>query len=110
MILRKDTGVNEANLRFYASDSNTDPPGTPFEIKLPDGYDTWAIAWKRDSTILWVAEKGGMRSVDFTNPADVKETRIDPDDTSKVPERSRDALRPTFERSKPNGPPAAATS
>ena len=110
VIVRKGNGVNEANLMFYASDSNTDPPGTSFEIKLPDGYNTWAIAWKRDWTILWVAEKGVMRSVDFTNPADVKETRIDPDDLSKVPERFRDALRPTNEGSKPNPPPAAATS
>jgi beta-lactamase regulating signal transducer with metallopeptidase domain len=97
--------VTDAKLMFLAEDA----PIKSYKIKLPNGYKTWAIAWKRGMTLLWAAEKGKLWSVDFTNTAEVKETQIDPTDRSKVPKRFRDALRPTFERSKRNPPPPAAT-
>jgi len=96
VIVRKPDGdrrVNEANIRFYSSDPQNEPPGKPHEVKLPDGYHTWAIAWERGSTVLWAAEKGVLHSYDFTNPADVKETRIEPADITNVPEPLREALR-----------------
>ncbi len=93
----------DAKLEF----SSDDAPIKSHEIKLPNKLRTWAIAWKRDITTLWIAEEGKLRSVDFTIPAEVKETQIDPADTSKVPDRFLKALRPTFER-KPQPPPAAA--
>lgn len=112
VVVRKPEGdrrVNEANIRFFSSDPKSEPPGKPHEIKLPDGYLTWAIAWERGSTVLWVAEKGVLHGYDFTNPADVKETRIEPADITNVPEPLREALRAAVEGgSNASSQPAAA--
>jgi len=100
VIVRKLDGkryVNEADIRFFSGDPKAEPPGKPHEIKLPDGLLTWAIAWERDSTVLWVAEKGVLRSCDFTTPALVKETRIEPADITNVPEPLRESLRAAIE-------------
>ena len=99
-IVRKSDGkrrVNEANIVFFSSNSQAELPGKPHEIKLPDGYHTWAIAWERGSTVLWAAEKGVLHSYDFTTPAQVKETRIETADITNVPEPLREALRPALE-------------
>ena len=86
--------VNEARIEFYSPDSIKPAPGEPHEIKLPDGYDTWSAAWMRGETVLWVQQKGTVRSYDFTNPAVVKETVIeDPTLGDKVPQPILDALR-----------------
>ncbi len=92
-----DRRVNEADIMFFSRDPKVEPPGKPHEIKLPDGYHTWAIAWERRSTVLWVAEKGILRSYDFATPALVKETRIEPASLTNVPEPVREGLRPAFE-------------
>ncbi len=100
VIVRKPDGdrrVNEANIMFFAPDPKNERPGKPHEIKLPDGYLTWAIAWQRGSTMLWLAEKGVLRSYDFATPAQVKEARIEPAGLTNVPEPLREALRPALE-------------
>ncbi|MBC8873010.1 MAG: hypothetical protein H8E44_26550 [Planctomycetes bacterium] len=112
VIVRKPDGdrrVNQASIRFFSSDPKSEPPGKPHEIKLPDGYLTWAIAWERGSTMLWVAEKGVLRSYDFTNPANVKETRIEPADITNVPEPLREALRAAIKGGSNAGTQPAAT-
>ncbi len=100
VIVRKPAGnrrENKASIVFFLPNSTAAPPGEPHAIKLPDGYLTWAIAWERGSTVLWVAEHGVLRVYDLTNPAQVKETRIAPATITSVPEPLRDALRPTLE-------------
>lgn len=85
--------VNEAKIEFY-SDPGKPLPGKPCELKLPDGYNTWAAAWVRGTTVLWVLQKGNVRSYDFTNPAQVKETTFDePVNFDQVPQPILDALR-----------------
>jgi len=118
VIVRKPDGdrrVNEADIVFFSPDPKAEPPGQPHAIKLPDGYLTWAIAWERDSTVLWVAEKGVLCSYDFATPAQVKETRIEPARLTNVPEPLREALRPALEggsnaSAKPGRAPAAAAA
>ena len=61
--------VNEAIIVLYSPDATKPAPGKPQKIKLPDGYGTWAAAWTRGATVLWVLQKGHVRSYDFTNPA-----------------------------------------
>ncbi|NQT11224.1 MAG: DUF1549 domain-containing protein [Planctomycetes bacterium] len=112
VIVRKSIGkrrVNEANIVFFSPNAETEPPGKRREIKLPDGLSTWAIAWQRGSTVLWVARKGVLSSYDFTNPADVKETRIETADITNVPEQLREALRPALEGSGDASAQPAAT-
>jgi hypothetical protein len=47
----------------------------------------------RGGTMLWVQQKGGIRSYDFSNPAQVKETLLEePAHLEKVPKPIRDAL------------------
>ena len=53
-----------------------------------------AAGWVRDTTVLWVLQKGAIRSYDFTNPAEVKETTVEePAKPEKVPQAILDALR-----------------
>jgi hypothetical protein len=57
--------------------------------------------------VLWVLQKGNVRSFDFTNPALVKETTLQlPADAGKVPEAILDALRGTVDVLDP--PPASS--
>jgi hypothetical protein len=86
--------VNEATIHFYSRDPKADAPGKPVALKLPDGYNTWAAAWQRGATVLWVLQIGNVRSYDFTNPAQVKETTLEePANFDKVPRPILDALR-----------------
>jgi hypothetical protein len=86
--------VNEATILFFSPDPKADAPGNPVPLKLPGGYSTWAAAWMRGGTVLWVQQKSGLRSYDFTNPAQVKETTLEePADLDKVPKPILDALR-----------------
>lgn len=86
--------VSEASIQFFSPDPTRPPPGPPHEIKLPDGYNTWAAAWMRGSNVLWVIQKGSIRSYDFTDPAGVKETSLElPVNRKKVPDPIFDALR-----------------
>ncbi len=82
--------VNEASIKFFSADPNAEPPGKPYEVKLPDGRLTWAVAWEPGTTVLWVREKDGYHSYDYTNPAQVKEATQAID---KVPDSMRAALR-----------------
>ena len=77
--------VNEADLIWY-------PPGKdslPTKVPLPDGNDTWAAGRAPDTTVLWVQQRSGFRSYDFSDPAVVKEEAVEPD---KVPTPIREAL------------------
>ena len=86
--------VNEASIQFFSPDPTRPPPGKPREIKLPDGYNTWAAAWMAVSNVLWVLQQGSVHRYDFTAPADVKETTLEvPGNRGKVPEPIFDALR-----------------
>ncbi len=103
--------VNEASLQFFSRDPAQSAPGEPHEIQLPDGYDTWAAAWPRGGTVLWVQEKGGIRRYDFSTPAKVVEEATPPE---KVPVEIREALRRALPNPAPKpppkgGPPPAAT-
>ena len=80
-VSRRDVGeriVNEAHLSLSA-------PGERHDITLPDGYDTWAAAWVRGATVMWVTQKGLLRKIDFTNPAKVEETRFEADEPTDAP-------------------------
>jgi hypothetical protein len=102
--------TNKASILFFSPDPKADAPGKPVVIKLPDGYNTWAAAWVRGGKVLWVKQKSGIRSYDFTNPAQVKETTLDePANFGQVPKAILDALPAALDV--PNAPkhaPAAA--
>jgi hypothetical protein len=86
--------VNEASIQFFSPDPTKPAPGEPHDLKLPDDYNTWAAAWVRGAGVLWVQQKSGIHSYDFTNPAQVKETTLEePANLEKVPKPVLDALR-----------------
>lgn len=86
--------VNEASIRFSSPDPRKPAPEKPYELKLPDGYGTWAAAWVRGGSVLWVTQKGNVRSCDFSNPAQVKETMFEePANLARVPQPILNALR-----------------
>src|SRR6185436_13051537 len=80
--------VNEAHISLPA-------PAGPHQLELPDGYNTWAAAWVRGTTVIWVTQKGLLRRIDFTNPAKVEETRFEADKAAAapIPPDIREALR-----------------
>jgi len=85
--------TNKATIRFFSSAPKADPPGKPYEIALPDGLLTYAIAWERGAGVLWIKQKGMVRSYDFTDPAQVKETTFrEPANLEKVPKPILNAL------------------
>jgi hypothetical protein len=94
--------VNEASIMVFSPDPGARPPTTLVELKLPDGNDTWATAWVRGGTTLWLQEQGGFRSYDFSNPAQVKEEAAEP---RKVPLQIRKALYGKFAELEPKPAP-----
>lgn len=85
--------MNEAKIRFGSPDPAKPPPAEPQTIELPDRYGTWAAAWIRGSSVLWVVQTGAVRSIDFANPGEVKETTFgEPAGIEKVPKTILDAL------------------
>jgi hypothetical protein len=106
--------VNEASMQFYAPDTGKSLPGVePYPLKLADGYDTWAAGWVRGEKVLWVFEKGAVRSYDITNPAQVKEASFGAAELEKVPKPILDAMRAAIEvppAAAPDVGPPAATS
>lgn len=87
--------VNEASIVFFSSNPKAAPPGPPHSIKLPDGYNTWAAAWVRDSTALWVLQKDLLRRIDFADALKVEEIRFEADQTvdAPIPPDIRESLR-----------------
>ena len=85
--------VNEASIEFFSADPAKPPPGNPHEIKLPDGYNTWAAAWVRGGAVLWLLQERNFRSFDFSNPARVKETTLGQGaELARIPTAILDAL------------------
>jgi hypothetical protein len=85
--------VNEATIHFYSADQKSDPPGKPVELKVSDGYNSWAAAWVPRGTVLWVKDTNGLRSYDINDPAKVKVQAIDePAKTDQVPQAIKEAL------------------
>ncbi len=102
--------MNEASIEFFSADPAKPPPGKPHEIKLPDGYGTWAAAWVSGRAVLWLLQDKNLRTIDFSNPAQVKETRVGQGaELESVPSAIRDALNAAVDvRAAPATPAPAA--
>lgn len=80
------------------------------KVELPDGYNTWAAAMEPGTTVLWIKQNDLTRRYDFTDPANIKETRHE----GEVPARVLEAIKPILATPleapapKDNPPPAAA--
>jgi beta-lactamase regulating signal transducer with metallopeptidase domain len=118
IVTRRPVGpriVNEGTIQFFSTDPTKAPPGKPHDLKLPDNYGTWATAWLRGTTVLWIIDQGQIRSVDFTNPAAVTETPYEAGTPNfeKIPKPILEALRTALEvpaSPKPAAKPPAAAS
>jgi hypothetical protein len=112
VIVQKPDGerrVNEANLVFFSPAPQAEP-AKPYAINLPDGHLTWAIAWERGTTVLWLTEKDAFHRYDFTSPAQVKTATFEkPANADKVPPPILDALRAALDvPGAPKQPPPAS--
>ena len=65
----------------------------PHEIALPDGVGTYAFAWDRGAGSVWLVTKDVVRNYDFSNPAQVQETRFEPGSFVNIPEHLHDAMK-----------------
>jgi beta-lactamase regulating signal transducer with metallopeptidase domain len=103
--------ASEAGIQFSMSAGATPDNLKRHVVHLPDGYGTWAAAWVRGSNVLWIMQRWGIWSYDFSNPADVKETHIEHADApGKVPKPILDALHAAVDFSGVNGKPPASAS
>ena len=105
--------VNKATIRFFSPNPKTTPAAEPVAIPLPDGVNTFEIYWDRGSGVLWVTQKGLTRKYDFTDPADVKESRAEPDSSPDIPSfrdwaKDLPAVLEFPSDSPPNGPESTA--
>ncbi len=85
-IVRKPQGedvINEATISFSPRGPNGKTPPS-FALKLPQGYGTWAISWQRATEVAWIAKKGSLQKVDFTNPDNVREESFEMEAGKKV--------------------------
>jgi beta-lactamase regulating signal transducer with metallopeptidase domain len=99
--LQGDRIVNEARIDISPADPTLPKPSN--RIKLPDGYGTWAAAWVRGTTVLWIIRQKEVVAYDFSKPTDLKEAKIDdPANPEKIPAPIFEALRAALQ------PPAAA--
>ena len=89
--------TNKAIIAFLPPDPKVASPHKPYEIALPDGLASYGIAWERGAGVLWILQKDLARKYDFTNPAKVKETRIEPGSIINLPAYLRDAMRKAFD-------------
>lgn len=94
--------VNEASIQFHASDPKPAAQSEPYRLKLPDGYDTWAVAWVRGESLLWLQESDSFRSYNIADPAQVKEEVVD---RKQVPLQIREALHRALTSLEPKAAP-----
>jgi beta-lactamase regulating signal transducer with metallopeptidase domain len=85
--------VNEASIEFASRERTNVVPVAQYEINLPVGFHTWAAAWMRDGSILWVQDNREVRAYDFSNPTSV---RIEATKPEQLPVAIRDALLATL--------------
>jgi len=67
--------TNNAKIIFLSPDPKVESPHPPFEIKLPDGNANYAILWTRNTGMLYVVEFGRVRTIDYSDPANVTESQ-----------------------------------
>jgi hypothetical protein len=79
---------------------------------VPEGDGTWAAAWVRGETVLWLKQKGLLRKIDFTNPSKVEETRFDAGNDANAPisQAIREALNAAFSVPAPQPVPKGGVS
>jgi len=77
-----------------------------YDIRLPPKRGVWAIAWKRDVDFMWIADRGKLRKLDFSNPKDIEEKVFYSAEKADIPERYLQALQATLDAG--HQPPATA--
>ncbi len=87
---------NSAEIAFLSGDPSVASPHEPFQIELPDGLNSYAMLWVRNSSQLQIVEPDSVRTIDFSNPSSVKESRanenLSPEFQALVPEGLRKTL------------------
>jgi hypothetical protein len=100
-------GVHRRNARSNTRDEAATEQAV--QTSAPRRYGTWAVSWVRGSNGLWVMQRWGIWSYDFSNPAEVKETHIEHAAAAdKVPKPILDALHGAVDFSGVNGLLAAS--
>jgi hypothetical protein len=90
--------VNEAKIHFAPVRAGAIVTNEQYELKLPDGYNTWAAAWVRGEKKLWIQDQSGLRSYDFNDGGNVEETKHQkPANLNAVAKPILDALKAALE-------------
>ncbi|HEV3025466.1 MAG TPA: hypothetical protein VGX76_23505, partial [Pirellulales bacterium] len=85
--------TSDVEIRFWAADQKSEPPGPPYQIEVPDGFGTWAITCRPGTGILWVLTAGALRKIDYGDPAQMKETTIARGTGDEMPDEFREAVK-----------------
>ncbi|MBL8891242.1 MAG: DUF1549 domain-containing protein [Planctomycetaceae bacterium] len=87
---------NSAQIAFLSQDPSVASPHAPFQIKLPDGLNSYAMLWVRNSSQLQIVEPGSVRTIDFSDPGSVKETQANENLSSEFQALVPEGLRKTL--------------
>ena len=77
--------INEASLIYFQQGKDN----ALTNVELPDAYNTWAAAMEPGTPVLWIKQKDLVRRYDFTDPAQIKETRFAGPQSSEAPMPAR---------------------
>lgn len=72
---RDEGDTNKAMIMFLTNDPKVALPPKAYEIILPNGLETFALLWTKNSGQLMLVARGSVRKIDFTDPDHVTEER-----------------------------------
>jgi hypothetical protein len=72
---RDEGDTNKAMIMFLTNDPKVALPPKAYEIILPNGRETFALLWTKNSGQLMLVARGSVRKIDFTDPDHVTEER-----------------------------------
>jgi beta-lactamase regulating signal transducer with metallopeptidase domain len=76
--------TNEAKILWIAENAKDARPTKQHPLKLPDGLSTFAIAWQRGGTTVWIADAASLRRISYADAEKVKEDRWNRADAKNV--------------------------
>ncbi len=82
-----DKRTNKATILFLSPDPKVALPHQPYEIELPEGNGTYALAWERGAEVLWIMQAPMIKRWSrITKHKDGSMTRTFPDANGQIVE------------------------
>ncbi|MDZ4687695.1 MAG: hypothetical protein SH850_21700 [Planctomycetaceae bacterium] len=87
-----DRRTNDAQILFEATEATGILAPDPHKLEVPDGWGTWAIVCRPGEGFFYLLHKGGVRKIDYSNPAKVTDNPA-----NDLPAEFRDEVKRQFD-------------